>query len=161
MSAAVAPAPGAPSQRKVATAQEAHALVSEALRALDDLDATLADETARMGAGRINEALALGTIKQERSGAYLRALQSVKANAVALARLAPDGVAALRKRHAAFTQRLHLNQTVIATVRSVSETLIRSLQDEAQGARSLSVYGPGAAVRRAPTSAPLALSVRL
>lgn len=150
------------SARRVAGASEARALVAEVLAALDALDRVLTQETGLMASGRIREALGLAEAKQERSGAYMRLLESVKANAVALARFAPEGVERLKVRHGEFTQGVKLNQTVIATVRSVSETLLRSLQEEATASRRLTVYGPGAAPSRAAAGAgALALSLRL
>ena len=154
-------AQAAPSARRVASSSEARGLVAEALAALETLDQTLAIETELMRTGRIGDALALTDLKQERAGVYMRLLESVKANAIALARFAPDGVDALKARHGAFARALHLNQTVIATVKSVSESLVRGLQSELSASRALSVYGPGAAAAHAPTAQPLTLSVRL
>ncbi|MET0606028.1 MAG: hypothetical protein ABWZ80_06200 [Beijerinckiaceae bacterium] len=152
----------APSARRVTSASEARGLVAEALAALETLDQTLAIETSLMRGGRIGEALALTDLKQQRAGAYMRLLESVKANAIALARFSPDGVESLKSRHADFGRALHLNQTVIATVKSVSESLVRGLQTELSAGKALSVYGPGAAATTlAPKSEPIALSVRL
>ncbi|MBN9061634.1 MAG: hypothetical protein BGP06_02315 [Rhizobiales bacterium 65-9] len=153
----------APSARRVTTAEQARALLTEIAAVLDRLEKTLLDETELMQSGRINEGLALSPRKQDEAGLYMRLLESVKANAVALARFAPEGVESLKTRHGVFAQQLHLNQTVIATVKSVSESLVRGLQVEATSRQTLSVYGPGAAPVAASTAArsPLALSVRL
>ncbi len=152
----------APSARRIATSQDARGLVVEVLAALETLDRTLSKETELMGSGRIHDALALVETKQSAAAVYMRLLTSVKANAIALARFAPEGVDAMKIRHGAFSRALHLNQTVIATVKSVSETLVRSLQSELNATRSLSVYGPGArAETHGPSTAPIALSVRL
>lgn len=152
----------APSTRRVSTPSEARALVSEVIETIGRLEQTLAAETELMQAGRLNEGLDLAPQKQEQAGFYMRLLESVKANAVALARFAPDGVEALKSRHGAFAEQLRLNQTVIATIKAVSESLVRGLQTEATASRTLSVYGPRAS---APTPVanrtPLALSLRL
>lgn len=156
-------ASNAPSARRVATAQDASALIAEVGRALDALERTLARETELMGVGRIDEALTCSADKQEQAGVYMRLLESVKANAIALARFAPEAVEELKSRHGAFAATLAQNQRVIATVKSVSETLVRSLQQEAAASRVVSGYGPGAtATKPAPAAlGPLALSVRL
>lgn len=153
----------APSRRRVATVNDARTLVADVVAALDKLEVTLERETGLMETGRINEALDLATAKQEQAGLYMRLLESVKANAIALARFAPDSVEALRTRHGGFSSKLQVNQTVIATVKAISEQLIRGLQQETTASRTLSVYGPGASavVARPASAAPLALSVRL
>lgn len=153
----------APSTRRVATPAEARALVAEVVGMIDRLEQTLAAETELMRAGRLREGLDLAPQKQEQAGFYMRLLESVKANAIALARFAPDSIEALKARHGAFAQQLRLNQTVIATVKSVSESLVRGLQTEATASKTLSVYGPGASspASGAVNRTPLALSVRL
>jgi hypothetical protein len=64
------------------------------------------------------------------TGDYLRRLEVAKANAVALARLAPDLLPGLR----AAQERLQIaalrNQAVVATARAVSDGLIQGLADE-------------------------------
>lgn len=153
----------AASRRRVATPTDARALVADVVAALETLERTLTRETTLMETGRINEALDLSAAKQEQAGVYMRLLESVKANAVSLARFAPESVETLRAHHGGFSRTLQLNHTMIATVKTISEQLIRGLQQETTASRTLSVYGPGAsAVAPSPTAAgPLALSVRL
>ncbi|WP_342361524.1 hypothetical protein [Terrarubrum flagellatum] len=152
----------APSQRRVATAAEAETLLDEVIDALGGIEETLSEETGLMQAGRIRDALDLTDAKQARAGAYMRLLETVKANAIILARFAPDGVETLKVRHSEFALKLRLNQAVLATVKSVAETLVRGVQEEMSGNRQLSVYGPGISPRGKNASAtPLALSVRL
>lgn len=152
----------APSQRRIGSAGDAQHFVLEMNASIENMMKVLALETDLMKAGRIRDALALDREKNEISGQYLRFMQTLKENAIAIARFAPADVEALKKNHAHLTSLLALNQQVIATVKSVSENLVRGVQEEASAARSLSTYGPGAHVaRHTPAHAPLALSVKL
>lgn len=160
---ALAPQPSPPSsQRRITSTIEANGLVAEVMEAIEALEGLLAEETALLKAGRISQALDLTEVKSARAGAYARLLQAVKGNAVALARFAPDGVQALKARHGDFSATLALNETVLATVRAVSEGLLRDLCEEAAPGQRLSTYGPGLSrSRNAPRQVPLALSVKL
>lgn len=152
----------APSQRRITTPDEARGFVVEMLTSIEQMEQVIALETDMMKAGRVRDALALDREKNEKSGQYLRFMQTLKANAVALARFAPADIEKLKKAHAGLTSLLTLNQQVIATVKSVSENLVRGVQEETASARSLSTYGPGAHVaRHTPAHSPLALSVQL
>ena len=160
---ALAPQPStAPAPRRIASQLEANGLVTEVIEAIDALEGLLAEETALLKAGRISQALDLTEVKSGRAGVYARLLQVVKGNAVALARFAPDGVQALKARHGEFSATLALNETVLATVRAVSESMLRELCEEAAPGQRLSTYGPGLTHGRVrPRQVPLALSVKL
>lgn len=145
--------------RRVASRSEAEALAGSVLATLAALDAALAAETAHVRAGRIREGLAEEARKSELTAAYLRDLEAVKANAVALARFAPDAVGRLKSAHAEFTRRVEANRMVLATARAVSEGLIKSVSEEIDRAARPSTYGRSAgAAARPAQSAPLVLS---
>ncbi len=105
------------------------------------LEAVMAQETAGVRAGRLREAMAGNGHKAELAAAYLQGLEAAKANAVALKRLAPAGFEALREAQRAFAATVETNQTVLATARTVSEGLMRSLAEELGRARTPSTYG--------------------
>lgn len=154
----------AASQRRIVSAPEARALVEDVVQSIDDLESVLAEETSLLKVGRVTQALDLAEVKSARSGHYLRLLEAVKANAIALARYAPDALGDLKQRHSLFTRTLALNETVIATVRAVSESLLRGLSDEASASSRLTTYGPGlrpGQPRRPSSAGPLTLSVKL
>ncbi|MGL4325239.1 MAG: hypothetical protein ACRCTD_14465 [Beijerinckiaceae bacterium] len=152
----------APSQRRITSHDEARAFVREMLDSIAEIETVIALETDLMKAGRVRDALALHGEKSQKSGHYLRHMQTLKANAIVVARFVPGELEALKKAHAGFTGLLTLNQQVIATVKSVSENLVRNVQQETTATRALSTYGPGAHVaRHTPGHAPLALSVQL
>ena len=104
--------------------------------------------------------------KSELASAYLRGLEAVKANAVALARFAPEAIERLKTAHAAFGRMVETNQTVLATARAVSESLVKSIAEEMNRLSRPQGYAPagyGAAGSGAPPprSEPLVLSKRL
>lgn len=149
--------------RRVINTGEADILISDVIRAIDLLEAVLVEETDLLKAGRISDAMALSGPKSGRAGDYMKLLEAVKANAIALARYTPDGVRMLRERHGGFAQILSLNEMVLATVRSVSESLVRGLHEEANSHQRVSTYGPARSgpAPRQPSGGPLSLSVKL
>lgn len=147
---------------RVADRAGADALVQAVMSAMQALEAVLAAESGHVRAGRLREGLAESEAKGALAGAYLRGLETAKANAVALARFAPAGVEALRTAHRRFAAAVETNQMVLATARTVSEGLIKSLADDLGRARTPTVYG---APSRSPSpygrgaaSGPLVLS---
>ncbi|MBK3399928.1 MULTISPECIES: hypothetical protein [Methylobacterium] len=155
MSEAARPAP-----LRIADPEAAARLVAETLTTMQALEALLARESDHIRVGRLAEGLAEAPQKTALAGAYLQGLQAVKANAVALARFAPEGIAALREAHGRFSDAVAANQAVLATARSVSEGLLRTLSTELNRHAEPSGYGS----RPAPSpyghrrSAPLVLS---
>lgn len=119
----------------------AQSLVSGVLASLEALEAVLARESGHIRVGRLREGLAETERKTGLSAAYLQGLEAIKANAIALARFAPEGIAALKAAHARFTQGVETNQAVLATARTVSEGLVKTLADEMNRARTPTVYG--------------------
>ncbi|KMO40331.1 hypothetical protein ACQVP2_00885 [Methylobacterium aquaticum] len=144
----------------VADAAAAERLVAETLGTMRDLEALLGRECDHIRVGRLAEGLAEAPQKTALAGAYLQGLQAVKANAVALARFTPEGVAALREAHGRFSDAVAANQAVLATARSISEGLLRNLSTELTRRAEPTGYG----TRPAPSpyghrrSAPLVLS---
>jgi hypothetical protein len=122
---------------------EAEALVAGVLATLRDLEALLARETEQVASGRIRAGLADEAKKSALTATYLKSLETVKANAIALARFAPEAVARLRSAHQSFGQVVEANQTVLATVRAVSEALIKGVSDEMNRAARPQTYAPG------------------
>ena len=119
----------------------AAALVAAVMASLDALEALLARESGHVRVGRLREGLAETERKTSLASAYLQGLEAIKANAIALARFAPEGIAALKAAHARFTQAVETNQAVLATARTVSEGLVKTLADEMNRARTPTVYG--------------------
>jgi lactam utilization protein B len=148
---------------RVLAQADAEELVASVLLTLGELEAVLESETGHLRAGRLHEGLSAEARKTELTSAYLRALEQVKANAIALARFAPEAIERLKRAHERFGRVVAVNQTVLATARAVSESLIKSVAEEMGRARQPSVYAPaGAQAPRAPAvGAPLILSKSL
>lgn len=134
---------------RVTSRADAETLVAGALAAMRDLEAALKEETALVRVGRIRDGLAPEARKGELAAGYMRVLEAVKANAVALARFAPDAVETLKGAHAGFARTVEENRIVLATARAVSEGLVRSLSDEVARASRPATYAPAGPARGA------------
>jgi hypothetical protein len=121
---------------RIADAAGAERLVAEALETVAALEAALAEETALVRVGRLRDGLASAERKAELAARYHTGTETLKANAVALSRLAPNGVAKLREAHARLAASVAANQAVLATARAVSEGVVKALSAElARGGR--------------------------
>lgn len=119
----------------------ATALVAGVIASLEALESVMARESDHVRVGRLREGLADTERKSALAAAYFQGLEAIKANAIALARFAPEGIATLKAAHARFTQALETNQAVLATARTVSEGLVKTLADEIGRSRTPTVYG--------------------
>ncbi|HEV2553167.1 MAG TPA: hypothetical protein VGV17_05330 [Bosea sp. (in: a-proteobacteria)] len=150
---------------RIATALEARALVESVLEALAALSHLVGEETELVRAGRLPEALTREPRKTELAGIYMRGVEQVKLNAVALARFVPDQVQRLKASHGAFQTLIETNQIVLATARAVSESIIRDLAADANRPNRAAGYGPtatvGAGAFARPNAGPLMVSRRL
>jgi hypothetical protein len=127
---------------RVTGVAEAIALVDDVIQQLAALAHQVGEETALVKAGKLSQAMSHEGRKGELAGGYMRALQDVKANAVSLARFAPDAVQRLKQAHGEFQDLIETNQAVLATARAVSEALMRDLAREANPTVHASGYGP-------------------
>ena len=81
---------------RILSRDDAERLVASVLATMADLEKVLAHETAHVRVGRVRDGLAEEAKKSELASAYLRGLEAVKANAVALARFAPEAIERLK-----------------------------------------------------------------
>ncbi|MET3891560.1 hypothetical protein ABIE41_002636 [Bosea sp. OAE506] len=150
---------------RIATAPEARALVEGVLEALSALSHLVGEETELVRAGRLPEALTREPRKTELAGLYMRGVEQVKLNAVALARFVPDQVQRLKAAHLSFQSLIEINQIVLATARAVSESIVRDLAADANRPNKAAGYGPtatvGAGAFARPNAGPLVVSRRL
>jgi hypothetical protein len=147
-----------PRAERVQTPADADRLVASTLSTMEDLGALLTREAEAIRAGRLREGLAEEARKGELATAYFMAIETVKANAVALARFAPAGVKTLRAAHERFGAAVAANQTVLATARAVSEGLVRSLSEELSRAERPQTYAPAGSAGRPAAGGPLLVS---
>ena len=124
--------------------EDAERLVAGVLATMGDLEKVLTHETAHVRVGRIRDGLAEEAKKSELATAYMRGLETVKANAIALARFAPDALDKLKAAHAGFGRAVETNQTVLATALAVSESLMKGVADEMRRGSRAQAYGPAA-----------------
>ena len=141
---------------------DAEALVGRTLAIMADLERVLARESESLRKGRLRQGLSEEARKSELTGSYLRALEQIKANAVALKRLAPEAAERLKEAHRRFADVVANNQAIVATARAVSEALVKSISDEMHRATRTQGYGPASSGHaRAPRDAPLVVSRNL
>jgi hypothetical protein len=139
---------------------DAEQLVEGVLGTMTELESVLATETGHVRVGRFREGLSQEARKTELAASYMQGLEAIKANAIALARFAPDAVEQLKVAHARFSRTVQDNQVVLATARAVSESLVKGIADEMNRHARPQSYGPGIAppARRPATGSPLVLS---
>ena len=148
-----------PTMTKLAGVADAERLLEEVFAAMADLEVLLERETAEVRAGRLRQALAEGPSKTLLASAYLRGLEAVKSNAIALARFCPGSVQRLKETNLRFAGVIEANQAVLATARAVSEAVIKSLAEELDRGAQLQGYAPASMSQaRPPSSGPLVLS---
>lgn len=130
-------------QPSVSNQREAEHLVDGIIDVMGKLHEVVTRETDLLKAYRLRDAAALGEAKTVASHHYVQALGLLKANAIALARWAPKAVARLKVAQGRLGDSLNVNMAVLATTRSVSEGIIRTLATEVAAPTTLSTYGAG------------------
>lgn len=135
------PRPMPETEPLIGGAEGALALIAEVDAALAAIEAAIHEETRLVRMGALFAAGELEAEKTRTTAVYLRLRARVKTNSLALGRLCPDEVEALRLRHDGFTALLRENLAVLAIAREVSEDLVRTVS-EAVGKRAAPrVYG--------------------
>ena len=127
---------------------------------MDRLVETVEEETARVRAGRLRDAVELDEAKVELARAYAAETERVKAAKDIIAQSLPEALDRLRKRHDAFQALLQTNLTVLATAHAVSEGIIRGVSGELARKQAPSTYGASgrANAPSSKASQPLAVS---
>jgi hypothetical protein len=153
--------PGQAQPTRVLGREDGERLVTSVLATMSDLEKVLANETAHVRVGRIRDGLAEEARKSELASAYMRGLETVKANAIALARFAPEALEKLKAAHAGFGRIVETNQMVLATARAVSESLMKGIAEEMNRLSRPQGYGPAGPQPARPKSEPLLVSKSL
>jgi hypothetical protein len=118
-----ASAPGSVEARKVA---------EDLMDAMSALLGLIERETELVRAGKLPEAMAFESKKQELSKRYAGAVSQLKANQSQLSKSAPELLSTLHRHHDAFRAMLQVNLTVLATAHAVSESVVRGVNAEIQ-----------------------------
>lgn len=144
-----------PSERPapIASASDAERAIANLNLIMDSLVQTVEEETTRVRAGRLRDAVELDEAKIELARRYAAETERVRAAKDIIGRSLPAALAALRKRHEAFQSLLKTNLTVLATAHAVSEGIIRGVSGELARKQAPSTYG---ATGRANTPGPKA-----
>lgn len=151
------------SQAAIASVGEAEHAIANLHKIMDRLIETVEEETTRVRAGRLHEAVQLDEAKVELARLYAAQSERVKGARTLIAQSLPDELARLRERHDAFQALLQTNLTVLATAHAVSEGIIRGVSGELARKQTPSTYGATGRANAPATKAsqPLALSRKL
>ena len=155
------PTPNAPAP--IVSAGEAEHAIANLNKIMDRLVETVEEETTRVRAGRLRDALELDETKVELARLYAAETERVKSCKNIIAQTLPDALDRLRKRHDAFRALLQRNLTVLATAHAVSEGIIRGVSGELARKRAPSTYGASGRTNAPSSKAsqPLAFSRKL
>lgn len=115
--------PAAPDMDRAA----AQAFCVELAETIDALIEVLEEETKLVRAARLSEAAGLAEQKATLSQRYSKAHGVIQASGQEIGRRAPVEIDHLRRRHRDLETSLSTNLAVLATARTVSETLIRGV----------------------------------
>ena len=148
-----------PSPQPIQSAAEAENLVRHLLAAMDALVATVEQETVLVRAGKVRDAMAMETTKQDLARAYVADSAQVKANLPVLSKQVPELLARLRKQHESFNALLQINLTVLATAHAVAEGLIRGAAAEVTRKEAPQTYGNSGRTAALPKGASTPVSV--
>ena len=144
----------------ITDANAAEKAIASLEKVMDCLEQTVADEIAHVRAGRLRDAVNLDEAKIDFARLYVIESDYVKVARNAIARLAPEALDRLRRRHDAFQGVLQTNLTVLATAHAVSEGIIRGVSGELARKQAPSTYGASGRAQAPSTKAspPLAIS---
>jgi hypothetical protein len=150
----------APKPAPIVSVGEAEYAIANLNTIMDRLTVTVEQETERLRAGRLREAIELDEAKVELARAYAAETDRVKAAKDVIGKRLPDALERLRKRHDAFRALLQVNMTVLATAHAVSEGIIRGVSGELARKQAPSTYGSTGRANKpgAKASQPLAVS---
>jgi hypothetical protein len=145
----------------VASAAEAHQLMTHFVEVMEGLVAIVQQETELVRAGHLSKAAQLEAAKGDLARSYVGDTMRLQASRPRLAQLVPaDKLKALRQRHDRFRALLQLNLTVLATAHAVSEGIVRGVSGEMARRSAPQTYGASGRTN-APSrnaAAPLAVS---
>lgn len=145
----------APTQTGTGIDSETGALVSRLTDLMARIIALIERETELVRLGRLNDATALEAEKGDLAREYMTLAGRITQEPAPLKALAPERLAALRRRHGDFQALLQINLTVLATAHAVAESILRGAADELSRKASQQSYNetgqhPAPAPRKTP-----------
>ena len=144
----------------IASVSDSEQAIANLNKIMDRLVDTVEEETARVRAGKLRDAVELDEAKVELARAYAAETDRVKAAKDIIAKSLPEALERLRRRHDAFRALLQTNLTVLATAHAVSEGIIRGVSGELARKQAPSTYGASGRANApgSKASQPLAVS---
>jgi hypothetical protein len=141
--------------RPVTTTADANQLAAHYVEVMDALIGVIQQETELVRIGRLSQAAALEPTKTELARRYIADTLRLRANQAQLARIAPQTMPELIRRHDDFRALLQVNLKVLATAHAVSEGIVRGVSGELARKASPQTYGAsGRANATDPRAAP-------
>ncbi|MBB4301829.1 hypothetical protein GGD81_000846 [Rhodobium orientis] len=125
----------------IGSAEAAEELCGRLNATMDELLAAIDAETKLVRAGKLIEASDFQPNKSELAKVYVADIEQFKRNALALSRLAPASITALKERHEEFRSLLQINLAVLATAREVSQDIIRNVARQTSAGPAATTYG--------------------
>ncbi len=118
-----------PSDETSFSEESARAFCGDLSQTVDTLIEVLNKETQLIKAAKLTAAADLSGEKAVASERYMKAHGTLKRSGSELSGLVPDEIDHLRERHQALESAISANLAVLATARTVSETLIKGIGD--------------------------------
>lgn len=123
------------------SATEAAAVMIEISKLMTELCEIVEAETDLVRAGRVAAAAKAAERKGELARAFMRNAARMHAGGGYLASAAPALLDALRRQHEHLCAKLHVNLTVLATARAVSEGILRGVSNQLAKRSTVQTYG--------------------
>lgn len=131
----------------VTTTADARDLAAHYIEVMDALVDVVQRETELVRAGHLSQASALEQTKSELARLYVADTMRLRASKDQLARIAPQVVSELVRRHDEFRALLQVNLTVLATAHAVSEGIVRGVSSEIARQSAPQTYGASGRTR--------------
>jgi hypothetical protein len=131
----------------VTTTADARDLAAHYIEVMDALVDVVQRETELVRAGRLAQATVLEQTKSELARLYIADTMRLRASKDQLARIAPQIVPELIRRHDEFRALLQVNLTVLATAHAVSEGIVRGVSSELTRQATPQTYGASGRTR--------------
>ena len=133
--------PATKNRAPIADAEEASGLCDVIESAMDNLIATIEEESRLVRNGKVFEASQLQPKKAGLSDVYVKAMLYAREQSGALKSLAPEAISRLQQRHREFRALLRINMAVLSTARDVSEDIVRTVSKKVGKGTKPSTYG--------------------
>jgi hypothetical protein len=146
-------------QSPITNVSEAEGAIANLNQIMNRLAAIVEEETERVRAGKLHDAVEFDKAKVELAHLYSTETARVKAANDLIDRLLPEALDRLREKHNAFQALLQTNLTVLATAHAVSEGIIRGVSYELTRKRTPSTYGPTGRANTASSKISLPMAV--